>query len=189
MLESNDKWLTLRTADHPLWLQNAQQLQFDFGNPADLLHLPQKLTESLRSERKAFFSLPTSELCLLKFLLELEKKGLICALSLPSAIAKAHKSLSFDLNSDFLAAPLYLGKRNNLNQLLLPVNDPEFQKALAILYGRNFFFSQFNGHHLLKLLPTVQWILPILTQKLSETLDWQSYLSQKLAAPALLDQL
>ena len=45
------EWLTLRIADHPLWLENSQQLFIDFGNPADLSRLAVKI-DSLFKEPK-----------------------------------------------------------------------------------------------------------------------------------------
>src|SRR5690625_4982892 len=38
------EWLTLRLADHPLWLKEAHQLFIDFGNPADLSSLATKVS-------------------------------------------------------------------------------------------------------------------------------------------------
>ena len=89
----------------------------------------------------------------------------------------------------FMTQDFYLGKRNNLNHLLLPIKDEEFQKIVARLYGRNFLFSQFSGHSLLKLLPTNQWILPVLSDLDQKNTNWQQNCQQFLSDKTLLKQL
>lgn len=90
-------------------------------------------------------------------------------------LAAAHKAVPFDLKTDFLAAQLYLGDRNNANNLLIPVMVSDFQQRLATFYGRNLLFSQFTKHSLMKLLPTNQWLQPMLREQEVPT-DWQRLL-------------
>ena len=191
LLNKKYKWLTLRTADHPLWLKHAQQLQYNFGNPADLKHLPVKLPKILIQHRNRhfYFSLSPIEIATLYFLINLEGSGLVCAVSLPPEIAAQHKALPLDLTEEFVHLPLYLGRRNNLNHLLLPVNEFKFNKIIARLYGRNFLFSQFNGHGLLKLLPTNQWISSIITSRDRQRKDWRKIFANHFSDPVLLKSI
>lgn len=52
---AHNLWLTLRTADHPLWLKNAQQLQIDLGDPADLVRFSAYLKNALHSRKITIF--------------------------------------------------------------------------------------------------------------------------------------
>src|SRR5699024_704161 len=77
--------LTLRIADHPLWLENAQQLFIDYGKPADLSRLAVKI-DSLFKEPKTldyFYKLSSSEITVLQFFDACQKQGIICAIRLP----------------------------------------------------------------------------------------------------------
>lgn len=185
---AHNLWLTLRTADHPLWLKNAQQLQIDLGDPADLVRFSAHLKKCLALKKNNYFHITLAEISILNFLISLEQRGLICVLRLPAKISSSHKSLPLNL-SMFMTQDFYLGQRNNLNHLLLPIKDEEFQKIVARLYGRNFLFSQFSGHSLLKLLPTNQWILPVLSDLDQKNTNWQQNCQQFLSDKTLLKQL
>lgn len=169
------EWLTLRLADHPLWLKEAQQLSLDFGNPVDLRGLANKIHQLfMRSEvDHYFYVLSLQEVAVLQFLDECQKRGLIWAIHLPEEIFAARKQVPLDLNSDFMEAELFLGNRNNLNHLMLPVESKEFQTELAVLFGRNLLFSQFSRGHMLRLLPTNQWIQPIINQASENSNNWE----------------
>ena len=84
-------------------------------------------------------------------------------LRLTPAMASAHKSRTFDLQRDFAGLPLFLGDRNNSNDLLLPIHDPLLQRHLILFYSENLLFTQFSSHRLIKLLPTAQWLQTLLT--------------------------
>ncbi|AYW45702.1 hypothetical protein [Tetragenococcus koreensis] len=169
-----NKWMTLRIADHPLWLKNAQQVSLDIGSPADLIHLPQEIQKKLHGSEKSesWYQMTQSELAILHMLDECQQKGLVWAVRLPEEIFAAFKKKSLNLQTDFMEAELFLTNRNNVNTLLLPFDAFHFQAQLARLYGRNLLFSQFSRHHLLKLLPTNQWIQPILKEEQVD-FDWQ----------------
>ena len=66
---------------------------------------------------------------------------------------------------------------NNSSLQLVPVKQPVFQARLGQYFGRNLLFSQFTSHQLLRLLPTNQWIRPLLRQ-----LPPTPHLEQQLAA-------
>jgi len=160
------EWLTLRTADHPVWLQNAEQVSIDLGNPADLIHLSDKIGHLFgRNTSRYYYKLSMIDLAILHLIDECQQNGIIWAVRLPEKIFSAKKQIPLDLNKEFMEADLFIGSRNNLNSLLLPVYSKKFQSQLAKLFGRNLLFSQFSGHSLLKLLPTNQWIQPIIEKE------------------------
>ncbi|GAA3010707.1 hypothetical protein [Tetragenococcus solitarius] len=172
--KKQNSWLTLRIADHPLWLKNAQQLSIDVGSPADLIRLPEMLQRILsRSENtKDWFQMSKSQLAILYLLDKCQQNGFVWAIRLPEEIFEAFKKQPLDLRTDFMKTELFLTDRNNVNSFLQLFNNSHFQAQLAILYGRNLLFSQFSRHRLLKLLPTNQWIQPML-QKEKASSDWQ----------------
>lgn len=173
------KWLTLRLADHPLWLKEAQQFFIDFGNPADVSSLTTKVSRLFKSSKVAdyFYELSPSEIAVLQFLDACQKQGMIWAVRLPEQIFAARKQLSLDLESDFIETDLFLGNRNNLNAMLLPVEAKDYQAELATLFGRNLLFSQFARGRLLRLLPTNQWIQPIIEYGETKGSDWKKQLA------------
>lgn len=184
-----NSWLTLRTADHALWLKNAQQLQIDLGSPADLVHFKSHLRKRLSQQKAKYFSLTADEIAIMNFLLTLEQQGLICVLHLPDEIAADHKARPLNVGTALIQYFFYLGKRNNLNHLLLPIKDKKFRQIIARLYGRNFLFSQFAGHNLLKLLPTNQWITPVLSDLNKRNSNWRQNCEDILSDKTLLKQL
>ncbi|MFT8398016.1 MAG: hypothetical protein ABF676_06450 [Schleiferilactobacillus harbinensis] len=95
-------------------------------------------------------------------LLVLADHKLVWLVQMTPAIAASHKGRSFDLQNDFRRLPLFLGDRNNVNNLLVPVSAPAFQDKLIDFFGANLLFSQFSSHYMLKLLPTIQWLKPML---------------------------
>lgn len=117
------------------------------------------------------------EIAVLQFLDECQKQGLVWAVRLPKTIFAGHKKLPLDLKSDFMKADLFLGDRNNLNHLMLPVEAKPFQAELAVLFGRNLLFSQFSRGRLLRLLPTNQWIQPIIKQRTTNHHDWKKQIA------------
>lgn len=162
------EWLTLRTADHPMWLKNAEQISIDFGNPADLLHLSTEIQYLFENPKikDYYYKLSTIDLAILQLIDECQQHGLVWAVRLPEELFAAKKQIPLDLNEEFLEADLFLGSRNNLNSLLFPVHSKKFQSQLAKFFGSNLLFSQFSGHSLLKLLPTNQWVQPILNKEI-----------------------
>src|SRR5699024_5896678 len=114
------EWLTLRLADHPLWLENGQQLFIDFGNPADLRGLAKKLITLFESPTAEdyFYKLTSLEIAALQFLDACQKQGMVWAVRLPEEIFAARKQLSFDLKNDFIETDLFLGNRNNIYKIL-----------------------------------------------------------------------
>jgi hypothetical protein len=84
-------------------------------------------------------------------------------LRLTPEMATTHKMTPFSLQQDFAPLPLFLGDRNNSNDLLLPVHDAKLQQSLIDFYSANLLFTQFSSHQLVKLLPTAQWLQTILT--------------------------
>lgn len=174
-------WLTIRLADHPLWLLEAQQVSIEFGNPADLLGITAKVQQFFQDPQAEdyFYDLLPLEIAVLQFLDECQKQGLIWAVRLPEAIFAGHKKFPLDLKSDFMKADLFLGDRNNLNNFMLPVEAKSFQAALAVLFGRNLLFAQFSRGRLLRLLPTNQWIQPIIKQRTTDDHGWEKQLSDQ----------
>lgn len=160
-------WLTLRVADHPLWLKSAQQLTVNIGNPADFLGMAKKIRQSFSADEVAgkAYHLTVEEVVLLQLVFRLQQKGMVFAVHLEAEIFLAFKAQSLDLQTDFKAADLFLTHRNNVNKVKIPILNPAFQQTLAILFGRNLLFSQFSRQRLLKLLPTNQWIQPILAEE------------------------
>lgn len=171
-------WMTVRVADHPLWLKNAQQLSLDIGSPADLTRLTNSFTKAFSNHEntKKWFQMTKKQLAILHLLDKCQQNGLVWAIRLPEEIFAAFKKNPLDLKTDFMKAELFLADRNNVNALLLPFDIPHFQAQLANLYGRNLLFSQFSRHRLLKLLPTNQWIQPML-QKEDAYFDWQQLIT------------
>lgn len=166
-------WLTLRIANHPLWLKHADQLALIWAAPdyAALHHqLQRQFAQGLAATK--FFGLTTGEAALLYWLLDAEAAKLVCFVRLPLIIATRHKGRQLDLATEFKRLPLFIGNRNNTNTLLQSVNNAPLQQQLASFYGRNFLFSQFKNHQLLALLPTNQWLQPLLQQDF-KTLNWR----------------
>lgn len=177
--ETGNLWMTLRVADHPLWLKNAQQVSIDMGSPADLIRLPTAISKvfSCDMKTKNCYQMTNSELAVLELLDNCQQNGLVWAVRLPEEIFTAFKKQPLDLQKDFMQAEVFLTNRNNVNALLLPFTNPCFQAQLAKLYGRNLLFSQFSRHYLLKLLPTNQWIQPML-EKEQKLLDWRQQITR-----------
>jgi len=165
--EKQNYWLTLRLADHPLWLKNAQQVSLNLGSPADLVSLPEKIRKQIFAGENTenWYQLTKKDVAILHLLDKCQQNGLVWAVRLPEGIFAAFKKRPLDLQTDFKKAELFLTNRNNVNSFLLPVNNIDFQEQLAKLYGQNLLFSQFSRHHLLKLLPTNQWIQPMLEKE------------------------
>lgn len=173
--EAGNLWMTLRVADHPLWLKNAQQVSIDIGSPADLTRLPTTISKVLSCDMKTknCYQMTNSELAVLELLDSCQRNGLVWAVRLPEEIFTAFKKNVLWICKKISCKPkFFLTNRNNVNALLLPFTIPCFQAQLAKLYGRNLLFSQFSRHHLLKLLPTNQWIQPML-EKEQKLLDWR----------------
>jgi hypothetical protein len=170
-----DDWLTLRIATHRLWLEHARQIEVLWQHPGDFNELAAAVKERLTTTAVVHnqFQLTKLDIALLRLLTTLERHKLIWFIKMTETVASAHKAVPLDLKADFNRAQLYLGDRNNANALLIPVKVPAFQKQLAVLYGQNLLFSQFTKHELMKLLPTNQWIQPMLAG-VSENNDWQS---------------
>ena len=175
------EWLTLRLADHPLWLEEAQQLLIDFGNPADVRGIAEKLTSLFKNPKTEnyFYPISSFEIAVLQFLDACQKQGMIWAVRLPEEIFAARKQLPLNLETDFVQTDLFLGNRNNLNALLLPVEAKDFQAELARLFGRNLLFSQFARGRLLRLLPTNQWIQPIIKSGATQGCSFKKQLANK----------
>lgn len=175
----NSAWMTLRLTDHPLWLENAQQLFLDFGNPADLYHLEKRINELFddTTVEKYFYKISALEVAILKFLDACQRHNLVWAVRLPEEIFAGKKKIPLDLENEFMTFDLYLGDRNNFNNLLLYVDSKEFQKQLAVLLGRNLLFSQFTRGSMLRLLPTNQWIQPIIKDTQTDENNWEEQIS------------
>lgn len=173
------QWLTLRIATHPLWLKQAQQLEILWSNPHDFDLLGRLLKTYLtQTEMQPFyFQMNVADLSMLKLLVELEHHQLIWFIKMTSEVAQAHKQQRFDLVTDFPKTTLLLGDRNNANHLLRRIDHPKFQQQLAQFYGQNLLFSQFTKHQLLKLLPTNQWLEPIMGAERIPR-DWKSQLKE-----------
>lgn len=156
-------WITVRIATHQVWLQHAQQLEILWEDTHNFDQLGQLLVRQLTPETidQASFTLTAADLATIQLLKTLERDQLIWFIRMPPEISDAHKAQRFDLQTDFMATQLMLGDRNNANHLLVPVK-PRFQHRLADFFGKNLLFSQFTKHHLLKLLPTNQWLQPIM---------------------------
>ncbi len=168
-------WLTLRIATHRLWLQNAHQIEVLWEEPGTFGDLFNAVSNSLQpvAVQNAKFTLSSNDIAVLNLLIALEHHKLIWFIRMVPDIAKAHKDKLFDLKSDFLDCQLLLGDRNNANNLLLPVDVPAFQHQLATYFGENLLFSQFTKHSLLKLLPTNQWIQPMLDEQGNDG-EWEN---------------
>ena len=181
------EWITLRLTDHPLWLKGAQQLVLNFGNPADLSRLATQVEYLFKKPetKHYFYKLSSREIAVLQFLDACQKRGMIWAVRLPEDIFAARKKLSLDLKSDFMQSDLFLGNRNNLNTMLLAVEAKKFQNELAVLFGRNLLFSQFARGRLLRLLPTNQWIQPIIKSEAHKEKDWEKQIAKKYGAQLL----
>jgi len=160
-------WITLRVATHRLWLQHAHQIEVLWEEPGTFGDLFNAVSDSLHpiAVQEAKFRLSPLDIAVLNLLITLEHHKLIWFIRMIPDIARAHKDKLFDLDSDFLDCQLLLGDRNNANNLLMPIDVPAFQKKLADFFGENLLFSQFTKHSLLKLLPTNQWIEPMLNEQ------------------------
>ncbi len=171
------QWLTLRIATHEVWLVNAQQFELLWSDPHDFEMLRELLHDHFKGNQQLpdWFQLSPTDIATFKLLTDLERHHLIWYLRLPETIAAAHKAQRFDLKVDFPKLELMLGDRNNANHQLRPIRNSVFQKILARDFGRNFCFSQFTKHNLLKLLPTNQWLRPI-QQVQPAPNDWQDLL-------------
>ncbi len=175
------EWLTLRISDHKLWLKNACQLELICKYPINYKELSFSINSSLKNSRKIFvysFYLTKLDIAILKLLVFLEKNKLVWFIKLPKNISESHKKKPFDLNDDFMNSELYLGNRNNANLLLELIKLPSFQKKISSFFGYNLIFSQFTKHHLLKLLPTNQWIQPIFNKE-NNKINWKKELLKK----------
>jgi hypothetical protein len=175
------EWLTLRLADHPLWLKEAQQLSIDFGNPIDISGLADKVARLFKQPKVEdyFYQFTTLEKAVLQFIDACQREGMVWTLRLPEEHAVAPKERPLDLNSDFTEMPLFLGNRNNPNKLLLSVKAKEFQTELGLLFGRNLLFSQFARGQLLRLLPTNQWIQLIIAEGTTKKSNWKKQISKE----------
>ena len=160
-------WITLRVATHPLWLRHAHQIEVLWKEPGTFGDLFNAVSNSLHpiTVQEARFTLSPLDIAVLNLLITLEHHKLIWFIRMIPDIAHAHKDKAFDLKTDFLNCELLLGDRNNANNLLLPIEVPRLQKKLATFFGENLLFSQFTKHSLLKLLPTNQWLEPILDEQ------------------------
>ncbi|BDZ29763.1 hypothetical protein RA086_01120 [Lactiplantibacillus sp. WILCCON 0030] len=162
---SMPRFLTLRIADHTLWLSNHDQLAvtWEAGNFASVRQtLRQRLTPTTLQQYSYY--LQPIDIVTLRLVLHLEQHQLIWLVQLSPTIAKAYKNQRLDLHDDFPSAKLLLGNMNNSSLQLVPVKQPAFQARLGQYFGRNLLFSQFTSHQLLRLLPTNQWIRPLLRQ-------------------------
>ncbi|MCD2257138.1 hypothetical protein ACNAN0_08180 [Agrilactobacillus fermenti] len=160
------QWLTLRIANHPSWLKNAQQIEViwsQFDHPGNLMPRIRYLLARTDYE-VPWFRLDSLSQAILQYCLFLERKRLVWYIRLPIVIAQHHKQRPIDLKTDFPKAHLLLGDRNNPNKGLKCLDSPDFQSRLGQLYGQNLLFSQFSSHQLLALLPTNQWVQKILQQ-------------------------
>ncbi|MFB9769664.1 hypothetical protein [Lactiplantibacillus modestisalitolerans] len=156
-------FLTLRIADHKLWLSNHEQLTItweagNFEAVAQTLH--RQLTPTTLKQYS--YHLNALDLVTLRLILHLEQHQLIWLVQLAPTIAKAYKNQRLDLHADFSQAKLLLGNMNNSSLQLVPVTQSAFQTRIGQYFGRNLLFSQFTSHQLLRLLPTNQWIRPLL---------------------------
>ncbi|WP_338209680.1 hypothetical protein [Lactiplantibacillus paraxiangfangensis] len=158
-------FLTLRIADHKLWLTNHDQLTvtWEAGNFAAVQQtLRSRLTA--KTLQRYSYHLSTTDVITLRLILHLEQHQLIWLVQLSPVIAKAYKNHRLDLHDDFPSAKLLLGNMNNSSLQLVPVKQPVFQARVGKYFGRNLLFSQFTSHQLLRLLPTNQWIRPLLKE-------------------------
>jgi len=159
------RFLTLRIADHTLWLSNHDQLAITW-KAGDFTGIQQTLRQQLTAEtlQQYSYQLSTADIITLRLILHLEQYQLIWLIQLAPDIAKAYKNQQLDLHDDFSHAKLLLGNMNNSSLQLVPVKQPVFQSRLGQCFGRNLLFSQFTSHRLLRLLPTNQWIRPLLAE-------------------------
>ncbi len=74
---------------------------------------------------------------------------------------------------------LILLEVNNSGTLLLPVEAKKYQAKLGLLFGRNLLFSQFARGDLLRLLPTNQWIQPLIEYGKDQAQDWQEQIASE----------
>jgi hypothetical protein len=157
------RFLTLRIADHLLWLTNHDQLAISW-EAGNFTAVQQTLHRQLTPEtlQRYSYQFTTTDIITLRLILHLEQYQLIWLIQLAPEIAKAYKNQHLDLRDDFGQAKLLLGNMNNSSLQLVPVKQPAFQNRLSQYFGRNLLFSQFTSHHLLRLLPTNQWIRPLL---------------------------
>lgn len=63
--------------------------------------------------------------------------------------------------------------------MLLSVEAKEYQAELAVLFGRNLLFSQFTRGRFLRLLPTNQWIQPIIEYGTVTGSDWKKQIANE----------
>lgn len=176
-------WVTLRLGDHFSWLLDARQLQV---RVLPKWHqLEKQLEAQLQTPNLIMYSYQLSkfQLAILKQSLALSQAGLIWFLRMPETMAQAHKKRSYSLARNFRKLPLYLGWRNNFHRLLLPFDCPRFLSSLLDLFGKNFWFGQFSSQQMLKLLPTRQWIEPVLKQE--QPLCWQKEIAKNLGSDFL----
>ncbi|ARY90422.1 MULTISPECIES: hypothetical protein [Lacticaseibacillus] len=164
LLYQQSDWLTLRLATHVHWLNGVQQLQVIWPDMPDATGLKPVLTRALLSPaaHQAAFEFRSIDIAIANMLLWAANRKLVFMLRLTPAMASAHKHRQFDLHQDLEPLPLFLGDRNNSNDLLLPVADQRLKQHLIRFYSRNLLFTQFSGHHLIKLLPTAQWLQTML---------------------------
>ncbi|KRL12430.1 hypothetical protein [Schleiferilactobacillus perolens] len=171
-------WLTLRIATHPHWLTHVQQVEVVWPKLPDLTGLADAIGQALTDAAAAAarYQFTPLELAILKQLMVLAEHKLVWLVQMPPAMALSHKGRSFDLQNDFRRLPLFLGDRNNVNNRLTPVHATAFQDKLIDFFGANLLFSQFSSHYMLKLLPTIQWLKPMLAAD-PRAVNWQTQLA------------
>ncbi|RXT25003.1 hypothetical protein BVJ53_07085 [Lacticaseibacillus chiayiensis] len=164
LLSWQANWLTLRLATHLHWLDGVQQLQVIWPDMQQIGGLKPLLHQALVSPaaRHAAFAVTSADVSIANMLLWAAARKLVFMMRLTPEMAATHKHRPFDLQKDLTPLPLFLGDRNNSNDLLLPVADRQLQQYLIQFYSRNLLFTQFSGHRLIKLLPTAQWLQTML---------------------------
>ncbi|MFT8771973.1 MAG: hypothetical protein ABF494_04770 [Lacticaseibacillus paracasei] len=165
LLRQSSQWLTLRLATHPHWLRGVRQLQVVLPASSARHDSITMLTKALASPAAAknTYAFTAIDTALANMLLWTASRKLVFMLRLTPEMATTHKMTPFSLQQDFAPLPLFLGDRNNSNDLLLPVHDAKLQQSLIDFYSANLLFTQFSSHQLVKLLPTAQWLQTILT--------------------------
>lgn len=164
LLHHQDEWLILRLATHLHWLRGVRQLQVLYSDKQTTTELQSKLRQAFASPaaQQLAFNFTATDAAIANMLLWAAAHKLVFMLRLTPAMASAHKNRTFDLQRDFAGLPLFLGDRNNSNDLLLPIHDPLLQWHLILFYSENLLFTQFSSHRLIKLLPTAQWLQTLL---------------------------
>ncbi|WP_283680227.1 hypothetical protein [Lentilactobacillus sp. Marseille-Q4993] len=169
------KWLTLRIASHKSWLENARAVEI--VSDQSIIDSGEVKSELMKNWHRFASELTPVELAVLKLFMEMEQNGLVCLLELPADIDENHKAKPLNLMTDFMNSKLMIGSRNNVNKLRIEVDSSDFQSLVARLYGMNFLFSQFTVHRLMKLLPTNQWLEPVLSNYTDQ--NWWQALQER----------